>query len=104
MSLPAAKAFPEAELLHLYGTTETSPIATNLPHEELLLGTPEARSCGYPALGVQIRVLDLSGALLPPGEVGEVVIRGANVTQGYWNKPEETARTLRHGPHVFGTT
>jgi acyl-CoA synthetase (AMP-forming)/AMP-acid ligase II len=46
------QAFPEAELLHLYGTTETSPVATNLPHEERLLGTPAARSCGYPALGV----------------------------------------------------
>ena len=98
----AAKAFPEAELVHLYGTTETSPIATNLPHEELLLGTPEARSCGYPALGVQVRVLDLSGALLPPGEVGEVVIRGANVTQGYWNKPEETAAALRDGWYHTG--
>ena len=98
----AAKAFPEAELLHLYGTTETSPIATNLPHEELLLGTPEARSCGYPALGVQVRVLDLDGAALPRGEVGEVVIRGANVTTGYWNKPEETAAALRDGWYHTG--
>lgn len=98
----AAKAFPEAELLHLYGTTETSPIATNLPHEELLLGTPEARSCGYPALGVQVRVLALDGAAVPPGEVGEVVIRGANVTKGYWNKPEETAAALRDGWYHTG--
>lgn len=98
----AAKAFPEAELLHLYGTTETSPIATNLPHEELLLGTPEARSCGYPALGVQVRVCSLEGAALPPGEVGEVVIRGANVTVGYWNKPEETAAALRDGWYHTG--
>jgi long-chain acyl-CoA synthetase len=98
----AAKAFPEAELLHLYGTTETSPIATALPHEELLLGTPAARSCGYPALGVQVRVLDLEGAAVPPGEVGEVVIRGANVTTGYWNKPEETAAALRDGWYHTG--
>ena len=98
----AAKAFPEAELLHLYGTTETSPIATNLPHEELLLGKPEARSCGYPALGVQVRVRSLEGAALPPREVGEVVIRGANVTVGYWNKPEETAAALRDGWYHTG--
>jgi acyl-CoA synthetase (AMP-forming)/AMP-acid ligase II len=98
----AAKAFPEAELLHLYGTTETSPIATNLPHEELLLGTPEARSCGYPALGVQVQVRSLEGAALPPGEVGEVVIRGANVTVGYWKKPEETAAALRDGWYHTG--
>jgi len=96
----AAKAFPEAELLHLYGTTETSPIATSLPHEELLLDTPAARSCGYPALGVQVRVLDFDGAVRAPGEVGEVVIRGANVTRGYWNKPEETAAALRDGGYL----
>jgi long-chain acyl-CoA synthetase len=98
----AAKAFPEAELLHLYGTTETSPIATCLPHEELLLDTPAARSCGYPALGVQVRVLDFEGAVVAPGEVGEVVIRGANVTTGYWNKPEESAAALRDGWYHTG--
>jgi long-chain acyl-CoA synthetase len=98
----AAKAFPEAELLHLYGTTETSPIATNLPHEERLLGTPASRSCGYPALGVQVRVVDLEGAVVAPGEVGEVVIRGANVTPGYWNKPDETAAALRDGWYHTG--
>jgi long-chain acyl-CoA synthetase len=98
----AVKAFPEAELLHLYGTTETSPIATSLPHEELLLDTPAARSCGYPALGVQVQVLDLEGAVLQPGDVGEVVIRGANVTTGYWNKPDQTAAALRDGWYHTG--
>jgi long-chain acyl-CoA synthetase len=98
----AAKAFPDAELLHLYGTTETSPIATCLPHEELLLGTAAARSCGYPALGVAVRVLDFDGVVVPAGQVGEVVIRGANVTTGYWNKPEETAAALRGGWYHTG--
>ncbi len=98
----AAKAFPDAELLHLYGTTETSPIATTLPNEQDLLETPVARSCGYPALGVQVRVLDLDGAILQPGEVGEVVIRGANVTKGYWNAPDETAAVLRDGWYHTG--
>jgi len=98
----AVKAFPDAELLHLYGTTETSPIATSLPHEELLLDTPAARSCGYPALGVQVKVLDFDGVVMAPGEVGEVLIRGANVTKGYWNKPEETAAALRDGWYHTG--
>jgi long-chain acyl-CoA synthetase len=98
----AAKAFPAAQLLHLYGTTETSPIATSLPHEELLLDSPAARSCGYPALGVQVRVLDFEGVVRPTGEVGEVVVRGANVTTGYWNKPAETAAALRDGWYHTG--
>jgi long-chain acyl-CoA synthetase len=98
----AAKAFPGAQLLHLYGTTETSPIATCLPHEELLLDTPAARSCGYPVLGVKVAVLSFEGEVLAPGEVGEVVIRGANVTMGYWNKPDETAAALRDGWYHTG--
>jgi long-chain acyl-CoA synthetase len=98
----AAKAFPGAQLLHLYGTTETSPIATCLPHEELLLDMPAARSCGYPVLGVKVAVLSFEGEALAPGEVGEVVIRGANVTMGYWNKPEETAAALRDGWYHTG--
>ena len=48
----AHRAFPDAQLLHLYGATETSPIATTLVHEERLLETSRARSCGQPAIGV----------------------------------------------------
>ena len=45
--------------MHLYGTTETAPIATIMPHEEHLLDAPQARSCGQPAIGVEVRVIDL---------------------------------------------
>ena len=61
----AHAAFPDAELLHLYGATETAPIATALPHEERILDTPLARSCGQPAVGVEIAVLDDAGAAQP---------------------------------------
>ena len=54
----AHQAFGGAELMHLYGTTETAPIATIMAHEETLLDTPQARSCGQPAIGVEVRVLD----------------------------------------------
>lgn len=57
----AHAAFPDAELMHLYGATETSPIATILPHEELLLDVPQARSCGQPAVGVEVIVIDVGG-------------------------------------------
>ncbi len=52
------QAFPAAELLHVYGTTETTPITTLLPHEERILDTPLARSCGQPATGVEMRVVN----------------------------------------------
>jgi long-chain acyl-CoA synthetase len=91
-------AFPDAEMLHIYGLTETSPIVTLLPGEQHLLDTPQARSCGRAAIGVEVVVVDPADRTpLPPGVVGEVLIRGANVTAGYWNKPTETAAALRDG-------
>jgi long-chain acyl-CoA synthetase len=98
----AHAAFPDAELLHIYGATETSPIATTLRHEELVLESAQAGSCGQPAVGVDVRVMSPAGELLPAGEVGEVVIRGPNVMAGYWNKPEETAAALVDGWYHTG--
>jgi long-chain acyl-CoA synthetase len=99
----AQQAFPRAELMHLYGTTETAPIATIMAHEEALLDAPEARSCGQPAIGVEVRVLDeQTGATAPPGCVGEVLIRGENVMAGYWNKPEATADAMLDGWYRTG--
>ena len=60
------QAFPGAELLHVYGTTETTPITTLLPHEERILDTPLIRSCGQPAAGVEMRVVDDAMTDLPP--------------------------------------
>jgi long-chain acyl-CoA synthetase len=96
-------AFPEAELMHLYGTTETAPIATIMAHEEALLDAPQARSCGQPAIGVEVRVLDdETGGAAAPGTVGEVLIRGENVMAGYWNKPEDTAAAMLDGWYRTG--
>jgi long-chain acyl-CoA synthetase len=99
----AHAAFPAAELMHLYGTTETAPIATIMPHEEDLLDAPQARSCGQPAIGVEVRVLDFeSDGATAPGVVGEVAIRGENVMAGYWNKPEATIAALSDGWYRTG--
>jgi long-chain acyl-CoA synthetase len=98
----AHKAFPTARLTHWYGATETAPIATALPDEQDVLDEPRARSCGQPVVGLDVRIVDPYGVELPPGEVGEVVIRGANVMQGYWNKPEQSADALRDGWYHSG--
>jgi long-chain acyl-CoA synthetase len=99
----AHAAFGAAELMHLYGTTETAPIATILPHEERVLDAQQARSCGQPAVGVEVIVMDLTtGTPAPAGIVGEVAIRGENVMQGYWNKPEATAAALSDGCYRTG--
>jgi long-chain acyl-CoA synthetase len=98
----AHAAFPDAELLHIYGATETSPIATTFHHEERFLDAPQARSCGQPAVGVEVAIVDQDGLRLPTGEVGEVVIRGDNVMAGYWNKPRQTADALVDGWYRTG--
>jgi len=90
------QAFPAAELLHVYGTTETTPITTLLPHEERILDTPLVRSCGQPAMGVEMRVVNDAMEDLPPGAVGQMAVRSPSVMAGYWRKPEATAEVM-HG-------
>jgi len=98
----ARQAFPNASMLHLYGTTETAPIATALPGNEGVLDTERARSCGQPAIGIELKVVNPQNEPVELGEVGEVCVRGANVMAGYWQKPAETAAVLRDGWYHTG--
>lgn len=95
-------AFPSAELVEVYGATELSPLCTVLNNEQDLIDSPLARSCGRPVLGNEIDILDADGSALAAGEIGEVVVRGPNVMQGYWNKPEQTAAVLKGGAYWTG--
>jgi long-chain acyl-CoA synthetase len=98
----ARRAFPGAELLHVYGTTEATPITTLLPHEELIIDTPRVRSCGQPATGVEVRVVDSAGAEVKPGMVGEILVRSPSLMAGYWQKPEATAEVMRGDWYLTG--
>ncbi|MEE3098360.1 MAG: AMP-binding protein, partial [Pseudomonadota bacterium] len=96
----ALTLLPNCGFVHGYGMTEVSSTATMLPARYAVLEGPEAekrRSCGQAALLGEVRVAGPDGADLPPGEVGEVLIRGPQVMAGYWNRPEETAAALRGG-------
>lgn len=95
-------AFPTAELVEVYGATELSPLTTVLTGEEKLIESPLSRSCGRPVVGNEIRILNIDGEPVEPGAVGEVVVRGPNVMQGYWNKPEQTASVLKDGEYWTG--
>ncbi len=54
-------------------------------------------SCGRPYPGCEVRVLDDRGGEVPPGTTGELVVRGPQVTPGYWEAPEETAAAFADG-------
>ncbi len=80
-------------ILEGYGLSETSPVASfNHPDRPRKPG-----SIGTPVAGVQMRVVDDAGAEVPPGQVGEVVIRGHNVMKGYWKNPDATAAAIPDG-------
>jgi len=80
-------------LLEGYGLSEASPVVSFTP----ISGPWKAGSIGLPIANVEVTVQDDSGRVLPPGEVGEICVRGGNVMTGYWNQPEETAKALRNG-------
>jgi long-chain acyl-CoA synthetase len=81
-----------------YGLTETTGSVVNLPPEDHDLSGPNKhrlRSCGVPGPGVEVRIADTdTGAAVPTGEVGEIWIRSPQVMRGYWNMPEETAKSI----------
>jgi fatty-acyl-CoA synthase len=51
-------------------------------------------SIGKPLMFTEARIVDSAGQAVPPGEVGELLLRGPHVSQGYWNNPEATAEAL----------
>jgi acyl-CoA synthetase (AMP-forming)/AMP-acid ligase II len=92
--LLTAKEIMGCDFLQVYGLTETTGGATVLRPEEHDPALGKLRSCGKPAPGHEIRVVDNSGRSLPPREVGEIVIRAPNVMKGYWNRQEATGKAI----------
>lgn len=95
-------------LCHLYGSTETLVMNTILRPEELadvLLTTAHSgriASCGREGPFARVEIIDDEGTILPPGEQGEIAIRGGFVMAGYYNEPEKTAATRINGFHRMG--
>lgn len=90
------QAFEEtssAAVVEGYGLTEASPVvAVNPPY-----GVRKPGSVGPVVPGVEVRLVDGHGQEVPPGEDGELTVRGDNVMKGYLHKPEDTQEVLRDG-------
>jgi len=85
---------PKVKLVQVYGLSETG-FLTGLQDQEHT--ADKLISCGRPCPGVDLQVTDTSGKEVDAGQAGELIARGANVTRGYWNNPEETAEAFRDG-------
>ena len=72
-----------------YGMTETSPVISLNPLNAIQLGT-----IGLPVPNTDIRILDDEGKEQPIGEPGELCVMGPQVMKGYWQRPDETAKTM----------
>ncbi|MGF3026329.1 class I adenylate-forming enzyme family protein [Methylobacterium aquaticum] len=87
-------AFPTAQPATGWGMTETSGTFTHHQGEDYV-HRPD--SCGPPLPVCEARAVDPEGRTLPPGEVGELWVKGPNVVAGYWNRPDADAEVLREG-------
>ncbi|MEU6671829.1 class I adenylate-forming enzyme family protein [Streptomyces sp. NPDC046727] len=89
------QALPRLRVQVMYGLTECKRAAIMPPDGDL----EHPGSCGYPLPGTRIHVIDDDGRRLPPGEIGQIVVRGPHVMAGYWRRPELNAERF---PRVDG--
>jgi fatty-acyl-CoA synthase len=94
-------------LCQSYGQTEAPMLITFLDQKAVAAAAagdhPERlRSCGKATSAVRLAIMDEQGQLLPPGQPGEIVVRGSLVSPGYYEMPEATAEIRTHGWHHTG--
>ncbi|MBI4830762.1 MAG: AMP-binding protein, partial [Candidatus Lindowbacteria bacterium] len=88
------EAFPSARLGNGYGLTECSSLATFLPDEYAI---EKSDSVGPPVPTVEIKIVSDEGAELAPGKIGEVLLKGPNVVNGYWQDSEAAHEAFTRG-------
>jgi fatty-acyl-CoA synthase len=86
-----AREFPIPGLVNVYGQTETATLVACPASDD-----PERfRTVGPPLPGLEVRITDAqTGALMPPGQIGQIEARGAMIMLGYYDKPNETREAL----------
>ncbi len=94
----AVRRFP-CRLVQIYGMTEIGGSACHLPpgEHDPEGRNPAMRAAGLPYPWVEVRIVDRDGRDLPPGEVGEILLKTDTLMRGYWKRPEATAKVIRDG-------
>ncbi|WP_139491568.1 long-chain-fatty-acid--CoA ligase [Brevibacillus dissolubilis] len=88
------EALTGGKLVEGYGLTESSPVT----HSNPFWGKRVSGSIGLPWPDTDSKIVDpATGDEMPPGQVGELAVRGPQVMSGYWNRPEDTAAVLQNG-------
>ena len=87
----AAKGLP---LQQAYGMTETSPLVLALKPEDC---TERIGAAGMPAMHCEVRIVDDEGNDVPDNVMGELWVRGPNITPGYWNRPDANEESFHDG-------
>ncbi len=84
-----------AQIMEVYGLTETSPLS----HANPWRGKAKAGSVGLPVSDTDCRIVDVADETreMGTGEIGEILLKGPQLTQGYYKNPEETAKAIRDG-------
>lgn len=101
----AIRDIPGLTFCQSYGMTEASPVLAMLPPEDHRPGNPmigKLGSVGKPLPLCDIRIVDEDGQALQTMQPGEIIARGPQIMQGYWNRPDETAQVLQGGFYFTG--
>jgi long-chain acyl-CoA synthetase len=86
--------------VQLFAQTESPMTGTYMRAQDHILegpGSERLASCGHARSGMEMAILDEEGRRVPLGETGEICIKGPALMNGYWNRPEASAETLRNG-------
>ncbi len=89
--------FPKTKIYLMYGLTECKRVSY-LPPDQI---TIRPNSVGKAMPNVEVSIVDSLGKPVKPGTIGELVVRGSNVMQGYWQMPEETNKILNIGKYPW---